>query len=407
MMKKNEEYIRQAMDRRLSALDASPECRACIRRRIMREEEEMSKNKGRCVLPVRLAVVFAAVLLLGSIAIAAVNVFDLYGREYEAVGKLAPQSVLENSQSVTVADKDLGESTARITNGYYDGVTLVLGYSIENAGCVKAYTPAEEELAAATVRTDVDSPYFFLDEAYFKREEERMLLKEMEASMQQGKVFGVKVYWLEEDGTHSGDEHIPINFQDYFGTSSVRYAVGQSEEWLMPSMQGLDSLPVRVTLQKCEVMLYFDGEKLYVSSVQHKLSEEMTAVIPRTEAEVVRYEGTGAYRGREVRAVLELSQVLGELTLCSEDAIFKDAVQMPQIEISDARGNVFAGNSAEDEGRQTFRYVLYGNADCPEEIRVRIYETVYYGEYEVAPYGERKERSEIVYQTEFVLKRAD
>jgi len=233
------------------------------------------------------AIALAAVLLLGSIAIAAaVNVFDLYGRENEAVGKLAPQSVLENSQSVTVADKDLGESTARITNGYYDGATLVLGYSIENAGCVKAYTPAEEELAAATVRTDVDSPYFFLDEAYFKREEERALLEEMEASMQQGKVFGIKAYWLEEDGTHSGDEHIPINFQDYFGTSSVRYAVGQSEEWLMSSMQGLDSLPVRVTLQKCEMMLYFDGEKLYVQSI----SPEDNRIAVCTDAQLHRTE---------------------------------------------------------------------------------------------------------------------
>ncbi len=408
MMRKNEEYIRQAMDRRLSALDASPECRARIRRRIMKEEEEMREIKGRRAMSVRVAAVFAAVLLIGSIAIAAaVNVFDLYGREYEAVGKLAPQSVLEDSKSVTVADEALGESTARITNGYYDGMTLVLGYTIENAGRVEVHTPSEEELAAAAVRTDVNSPYSFCDGAYFDREEERALLSEMEEAMEQGRAFGVKVYWMEEDGQYSGDEFIPMNFQDHFGTSSVRYAVGQTEEWLPQSMQQLDELPVRVTLQKCELMMYFDGEKLYVDSTTRKLSEEMQAVIPRAESQAVRYEGAGEYRGVKAKAVLELSHVLGELTLHSEEPIFGNAVQTPQIEISDARGNVFAGSFARDESRQVFRYVLYGNATCPEEIRVRIYETVYYGEYEMIPYGTEEQRSEVIYQTEFVLKKTD
>ncbi len=404
-MRKNEEYIRQAMDRRLSVLDDSPERRARIRQRIMREEEKMNAGEMVRRLPARAVLVFAAVLLIGSVAVAAaVNVFDIYGTEDERVGGLAAQTVLECSEAVTIEDQDIGTSTAVITNGYYDGTTLMLGYAIENAGCVKRYTPSEEELSAAEVRHDVDSPYFFHGKEYFAREEERALMNEFEEAIEQRREFGVTVYSIDADDWYYGDgAGMRMLGYENFESSSVHYALELAGEWLPETMQQLDELPVKAALRKQTVKMYFDGENFYVDSLQESLPEAMTAAIPRTEAQIVRYEGTGEYRGMKVHAVLELSPVFGELTLSAEGEWLKGAVSEPCFELTDAQGNRLQSDGWRYTDPQTCVVRWNGNLTQPDQMQVRIYEEVEYGEYEMVPYGTATERWETVYEEEIAL----
>ena len=410
MMNKDEGYIRRAMDRRLSVLDDSPGRRASILQKIRQEEAGMNKTRKACRASVRPALVFAALVLLGSIAVAAaVNVFELYGSDYEAVGRLAEQTVLEHSRAVVIEDEQLGESVATIVNGYYDGTALVLGYEICNAGALRACIPSEEELRAAVVREDAASIHSLWDWEYFDREEERALLGEFEQAVKEGRPFGLKGYRLEADGQYlRSGEYIPMQFDDRYASSSVHYAVGQAGEWLPQQMQLLDELPVDVTLQKRGMMIYFDGERFYAASSTQTLPEAvMSALVPRIQAQVVHYEGTGVYRGAQVRVELELSQVLGELSIYSDRPMFRGVVQQMEIEAADTQGCSFHLIGGRNEDAQTCRYMLYGNAAQPEEIRVRIYEQIYYGEYEMIPYGTARERSEIVYQEEIVLKPVD
>lgn len=405
-MRKSEEYIRQAMDKRLSVLDDSPECRARIRRKIMQEEEKMNERQTMRRLPVRAALVLAAVLLLGSIAMAAVvNVFDVYGTENERVGGIAAQTVLEDSEAVTIEDQDIGTSTAVITNGYYDGTALMLGYAIENAGCVKPYTPSEEELSAATVRYDVASPYFFHGEAYFVREEERALMKEFAEAIEQGRAFGVVVSSIDVDDWYCGDSVIGGRLTyDYFATSSEHYALELVEAQLIETTQQLEALPVKAELRKQTMKMYFDGENFYVDSIEESLSEAvMTAVIPRTEVQIVRYEGAGEYRGMKVHAALELSPVTGELTIKAEEGTLKGTVSELKVELMDAQGNRLQCDGWRYIDAQTCVIRWNGNLTQPDQMRVRIYEEVEYGEYEMVPYAAATERWETVYETEIDL----
>ena len=165
-MKKIEQHIRQAMDKRLAALKTSDECKMRIRQRIMREEDSPSIQPMHR-LPMRAAMIFAVALLIGSIAAAAmVNVFDLYSNmrhgEVALFASLAKHSEPENTQSAVIHDEHIGTSTASITNGYYDGTALFLGFTIENAGYAAAYTPSEQELASAEILHRLDYPYTFL-----------------------------------------------------------------------------------------------------------------------------------------------------------------------------------------------------------------------------------------------------
>ena len=408
-MKKIERHIGQAMDRRLSALSASPQCRADIRQRILREEEKLSAKHR---LPMRAAVVFAVILLIGSIAAAAaVNVFDLYGREFELLASLSKQSELKNTQPTVIYDEHIGTSAASITNGYYDGTNLFVGFNIENAGCAAEYIPSEQEIAAAMVLEDDGFGYRamfydFLHTYFFSREEEYALIDAFEAAIRQGKPYGVIVRRICEDKSYTADGRIvPIsNSDDYFANFDEYRIVknGRMPETLTNS----EELSLRISLRKRTTMLYFDGSVFYVDSWDEPLDAAMTAVIPRSERKIVRYEGSGKYRDAEIQASLELAQADGMLTLRADGNIFKEYKygRDMRLVLADEQGRAFLSDGGDLPDEQT-RVVYYiGSMTYPERLTLRLYEEVTYGDYEMVPYGTATERMEVIYEVQLVLE---
>lgn len=143
-MRKTEEMcVREAMDRCLSSLEASALRRARIRQRIEREEEPEVKRK----LTIGMAFALIAALALGGVAVAAgLNLFELYGKEDPRLNGLAGEAVLESAVPAVIETEQLGTTTAAITNAYYDGQSLIVGYSMENYMAMTDFTPTEAEL---------------------------------------------------------------------------------------------------------------------------------------------------------------------------------------------------------------------------------------------------------------------
>ena len=132
-MKENKETIRDAMDRRLSFLDARPSCRGRVMQRIAQEEEPKVKKK------MSIGLVFALVLMsLSAIALASGL---LFAPRVDAA-RLADRALLETygvtdaMQTYFVREtQELGDGTIRVTYTGWDRLACALGtYTVDVKG---------------------------------------------------------------------------------------------------------------------------------------------------------------------------------------------------------------------------------------------------------------------------------
>ncbi len=364
MKKADEICIREAMNSRLSPLEASAERRARIRQRIEREEEPEVKRK----LSIGMAFALIAVLALGGIALAAgLNVFDIYDEDYPKLTGLAPLSAMEEVTPVTIETEELGTTTAAITNAYYDGLSLIVGYSIENGSTFEAFDPSEDELKNKQP-LEIDPEPWARNLKNSAEKADEAAIEEIVERCRKGEPFGLIHRVVYGDSYAAADEGAAAWGGMAFGSVSeggVRYQLTEFESPLPEAVRDLDRLTVTVRLRMDSPHYYFDGETLYYIPMPPESIEkyigEVSAEVHRSESMIRNFTGECEIDGAKVTAEAWLSPVYGMITLRAGERV----LDMPDPFWGEYRTTMYGAFIADAEGKveNTLRVDQYGLTD--------------------------------------------
>lgn len=363
-MKIDEREIRQAMNRRMSALEASAERRMAIRRRIG-EEEPVVRRKMTANMAIALVLTLA--LTGAALAVGMRNLFEYFGSDDERLAVIADQATLATQQPGTVESDKLGMSVGTIHNAYYDGQTLLVAYSMENARRIENYVPDEEQLKKADMEQVVYMPSA-------QTEQEERIIGEYAAKVEAGEPCGLAMYtvYTADHSYANGVDLGPAMEMENEGPDGARYMLREYETPLPEDIQNRDFLTVEMPLREHATYLWFDGENTWVIRENPKEAGSMTAAVARTEAESLCFSGNGEYEGVSVQAKATLSAVRGELILKGAAAFPKPEDAHYDFEIADGRGNRYRPSAMEVNYPDEIRISFYGNGELPETLSVTI-----------------------------------
>ena len=310
-----QETIRNALDARLSPLSASSRRRARIRAAAARKEKTAGKRKWSFALIVALLLMLVgAALAVGS------HLFARFAQKDERYAGVLDQVVSVTEAPATVQDETLGTVVARVDSAYYDGQTLALTIAVENARRISEWTPAEEEKALlkpeegarpATPQTAMT-------------EEEKRIMADAQAAKAAGKPFGIRkdTIWVHDHFyTEDGISLPPYDGEDEEENGTL-YEIREFS--LLPEdVSGRETLSVYAELGRSTEYYYFDGQKTYWrSEVQRDGVGRVTATVPKAEAEIALFTGTGTLNGAACTVTAQVSAVELRLTIEAEADVF-------------------------------------------------------------------------------------
>lgn len=141
--------LRGALDASLSGLNGDP---YLARRLIACAEKQPKAVRKRSI---GLAFAFVALLAAVSVAAAAaLNLFEQFGQSERRFAEIAPQTVID-SETASIQTERTGTVTASIANAYYDGESLLIGYTIQGNTSFEPFSPTAKELTHMQPTDDV------------------------------------------------------------------------------------------------------------------------------------------------------------------------------------------------------------------------------------------------------------
>ena len=141
--------LRGALDASLSGLNGDP---YLARRLIACAEKQPKAVRKRSI-----GLVFAFVALLAAVSVAAaaaLNLFKQFGQSERRFAEIAPQTVID-SETASIQTERTGTVTASIANAYYDGESLLIGYTIQGNTSFEPFSPTAKELTHMQPTDDV------------------------------------------------------------------------------------------------------------------------------------------------------------------------------------------------------------------------------------------------------------
>ncbi len=368
-MKNERKRVREAMDRRLSSLQADPARRERIFERIEKESEPIMKRK----MTVAVVFVLVAVLALGGVALGmGLNLFELFGQEDERLREIAPQAVLTTQQPVSVETEELGVSNARIDSAYFDGQTLIVGYVMENSSQMEAYTPTGEELQQMEKMTDAMPVMIPLTAS----EEEAAVFRAYNSAVESGTPYGfVKRSLDESDHTRTVDG---LDFQP-LADRAQRMENGtliQLREYDASEAADRDRLDIAIAVRQNEYYEYFDGKDVYTRSDCREIGQ-MTATVERAESGMALYTGEGEFEGIPVVVYVKASAVRASVSVMNvgktslEDNLAENCY--PNLILTDEKGRELE-RGEEVFSEKEFTAELMGTGSLPESLTLTLWQ---------------------------------
>ena len=375
-MANERETIRKALDARLSPLSASPRRREGIRDAVAQREKKP--------IPKRRSLVLAVALLLaraGAALAVGMNLFARFAqndRRYEGV---LDQVTDVTEKPAAVQDEKLGAVSARVDSAYYDGQTLTLAIAVENARCIEEWTPTEDE-KALLMPDDGDGPE--LPQA--TTEEERQLLSACQEAIAAGKPFGIRkdTIWVHDHFYTEDGIALPPYSGDEKEENGTLYELREFTP-LPGEASGRETLSVYAELGRSTVYSYFDGEKMYWrSEVQRDGVGRVTATVPKAEAEIVSFTGTGTLNGAACTVTAQVSAIELRLTIDAETDAFPLTTryldgqtwqeQPWMAAVYDETGTEYLPReSSSAESALRLEIPFDGSGHIPERLRVYVY----------------------------------
>ena len=307
---KKDERIRASLEQNLSGLHVSRQ------QQLDMIDEITGGTKMQKKIPFSIAL--AAVLVLMSITALAVttNLFDYFGNRDARFGKLAEQAANVTAEPVDIESDMLGDVSARIDSAYYDGRSLSVGFVIENSTRIEPYTPDEASLAEAQPVIDPVQPLA-------RTEDEQRIMDEFSAAVESGTPFGYAVYTVyASDHTLVNGIDVPpyVSVQEY-GADGEYLTIRSYEEPLPDGLHDLESVDVSIRLYESVSIHYFDGAEVCTYAGEVREAGEITASVPRSEAEIRKYAGEATIEGVTFAAEATLSAMSGSVKVTADQDV--------------------------------------------------------------------------------------
>ena len=362
--------IRSQVDADLSKVTWTMHDQYAVMNRIREGGNEPVKKKVSFV-----AVLAAAILAIGAtVAVAEMlgfNIFELFGKTDERYKEIAPYTVLEQTSEVSVSTVKLGTTVASINSAYYDGQSLMVGYSIQNDSCVEEIMPDEALFAKMT---KVEELPFLAPST----DEEANLFRKWNQFVSDGKPIGISIYSISPSDHTITDEgvDIPPCMEDVRkGEDGIEYSIREYETPLPEELQNLDHLTLNIRLAQSARWYYFDGMNCYTYYEWQEL-EPMKATVWNTNAEIKTFAGSGQYEGIEYKASVRASAVNAQLEMRLDG---ESLPQLPdhdhwyELQLTDETGKELRIQEYDDReyGKILVRYE--GTGKIPSELTLRIF----------------------------------
>ena len=359
--------IRDAIDSRLSALDASAGRRERIRQRIHHEEGIVVRKK----ITTSMVFVFVALLALAGVALAAgLNLFEYFGKQDARLAEIAPAAILATESPQTVESSKLGTTVASINSAYYDGQSLLVAYSIKNDSRTERFTPTDDQLTQMTKLDNIGG-------YEVTNEEEQHIMDEFIEAQKNGKPYGIvrySVYPSDHTETDDGIDLPPAQEMQEASPEGKQYMLREYENPLPEEVQNRDYLNIKIRLYQSVNFLYFDGKDCYMLPSESQDAGAMTATVRRADAKTRHFEGEGTYNGIKVHVEADASAVHAQITISADTDVFFPLHEDSWYELAvrDAQGNTLRMTEGGDIDTRTIQAALEGTGVLPNGLSVYI-----------------------------------
>lgn len=287
--------------------------------RIHEERSDIMKRKMSFTL---VAAIIALLAVAGAALAMGANLFEFFGRDDTRLSALAPQSELETSIPGTVESDVLGQTRATLNNGYYDGESLIIAFTLENSECYAPFTPDADQLAQMD-KADGEASYVDFNENMPGAE----AVEAFRRAVEDGTPCGYAKYCVyPSDHCSVGDG---IDLPPWYERSEVQedhsiLYLREFERPLPKAAQQQESLDVSIHLKQMSVYYYFDGRDIYLLYQHGSDVTDVTASIPRTDAISRRFSAASSYNEIPIEISMDVSAVQATMNISSAQCAFPD-----------------------------------------------------------------------------------
>lgn len=337
--------------------------------RLVREIKPMKKKMSALALT---TIIILALALFGVVAeMLGFNIFVLFGQKDDRLKELAPSATLNEVTPFTTTSLELGEVVAGINSVYYDGESLLVGYSIENGRHIEKFTPSENMLAKMN---PVDSSLAIVAE----NEKEAEIMKEWIAAKEKGSPIGIAHHYLslsDSTQTDRGVDLPPKSESHLEGEKGTNHYIREYESPLPSEAQDQEYLNIEIMLYKGASYLYFDGENAYAYFESTEL-EPIKATVWRADAELRNFSGGGVYDGKPISIKADVSAATARITVTMEGGEFP-ALAEPydswyDVQLLDENSNSFRAEGAGEINGNQLTVSFEGTGKLPESLSLRL-----------------------------------
>ncbi len=321
------------------------------------------------------AVLAAAILVIGAtVAVAemlGINVLEFFGEYVGRYEEIAPYAVLDETSEVSVTSVELGTTVASISDAYYDGQSLIAGFSIQNSSRMEQFTP-DDTLVAKMTKVD-DAPF---DEII--TDEEWALVYQWCQALTDGVPMGIityKVYPSDHTTTDDGVDIPPFIWYEKREEDGTVYTIREFAAPLPEELRNLDQLTLNIRLYQGISYFYFDGTDTYTYYDRQVVPEPMKATVVRTDAEFNTFMGSDQCNGLQYEVTAHASAVNTqmEMTFETDSLPTLDNGQWYEFYLTNENDEVLSLNQCDDSETGRVRMTFEGTGTAPVELTLRIY----------------------------------
>ncbi len=280
----NEKDIRGALDRRLSALQASCERKERIRHATQKETKPVRKARFALVIAM------IAALTISSAAIASstrgMNVFALFGtfgdHRYTDISK---HSTIYNDEPAWLDVDGLGQVEVSLTCSYFDGQKIELGCAMVNRALVEHYTPTEADQVLLKPHPEPQQALNQLRIESYQNPEFKAVQDACQAAVDAGQPCGYRYLRLDSERyclNAETAEHYDWAKRSMFYTDDMIFSLICHASLENPS--DASSMYLTVPFRLMESFYWFDGETWYYH-VNSSIIHEQTILVTRTDTQ--------------------------------------------------------------------------------------------------------------------------
>lgn len=297
---------------------------AAIERALLRiDSEERSKPVKRKMTLALAAAIIALLALAGAALAMHMNLFEFFGRKDERLSAIAPQAELQATASETLISDGLGETHVQFSNGYYDGESLIIAFTLQNSIRYASFEPTAELLARMET-VDRDQFSISYDESLTGTAAGDAFI----AALDRGTPCGLVKYSIypSDHCTIGNGVDLPPWYEcsDVQADGSILY-LREFESPLPEEAQQQDRLEVHLRLIRMTAYFYFDGESCYQLYEHDPDINEVTAIIPRSEATARSFSGEASCNGASIEARAAVSAVQAVVDIQADQEAFPAA----------------------------------------------------------------------------------